>query len=98
MPHGSPLQLLLFVRANAARSVDAIRSVRKACDADLTREKSLQVVDVFREPELAMKYRVIATPTLLSLNLDGKSELRLVGDVSEGRVRDYFVAEAAYGV
>ena len=96
MPHGSPLQLLLFVRANAARSVDAIRSVRKACDADLTREKSLHVVDVFREPELAMKYRVIATPTLLSL--DGNSQLRLVGDVSEGRVRDYFVAEAAYGV
>ena len=96
MPHGSPLQLLLFVRANAARSVDAIRSVRKACDADVTRAKSLHVVDVFREPELAMKYRVIATPTLLSL--DGKSELRLVGDVSEGRVRDYFVAEAAYGV
>ena len=41
-----------------------------------------------------MKYRVIATPTLLSL--DGKSELRLVGNVSEGLVRDYFAAEA-YG-
>jgi len=94
MPGSSPLRLLLFVRANAARSVDAIHSVRKACDADLTREKSLHVVDVFREPELAMKYRVIATPTLLGL--DGKSELRLVGDVSEGRLRDYFAREA-YG-
>lgn len=96
MPESSPLRLLLFVRANAARSVDAIQSVRKACDAELARANSLQVVDVFREPELAMKYRVIATPTLLSL--DGTSALRLVGDVSEGRVRDYFVAEAAYGV
>jgi circadian clock protein KaiB len=95
MPHTSPLRLLLFVRANAARSVDAIRSVRKACDADLTRQRSLQVVDVFREPELAMKYRVIATPTLVSL--DNKSGLRLVGNVSEGQVKDYFAAEA-YGV
>jgi circadian clock protein KaiB len=94
MPDSSPLRLLLFVRANAARSVDAIHSVRKACDGDITREKNLQVVDVFREPELAMKHRVIALPTLVSL--DGKSELRLVGNVSEGRVRDYFASEA-YG-
>ena len=95
MPDSPPIRLLLFVRANAARSVDAIRSVRRACDADLTRATSLHVVDVFREPELAMKYRVIATPTLVSL--DGKSELRLVGNVSENLVNDYFAAEA-YGV
>lgn len=94
MPNSPPLRLLLFVRANAARSVDAIHSVRRACDAHLTVEKSLRVVDVFREPELAMKYRVIAAPTLLGL--DGQSELRLVGNVSEGRVSAYFASEA-YG-
>lgn len=88
----SQIRLLLFVRANAARTVDAIRSVRRACDADLSGTMSLHVVDVYRNPELAMKHRVIATPTLVSL--DSKSERRLVGTFSEGQVRDYFAAEA----
>ena len=91
---------LLFVRGNSARSVDAIRAVRRACDTEGARRHSFTVVDVFNQPNLAEKYRVIATPTLLTLG--GASERRLVGNLSEQLLRHHFagerpVAESGYG-
>jgi len=79
------LSFLLFVRGNGARSLDAIRAVRKACAAAVA-APSLQVIDVFTEPKMAAKYRVIATPTLLTVG--GSSERRLVGSMSEENVRE----------
>jgi circadian clock protein KaiB len=83
-----PLDLLLFVRGCGARSLDAIRAVRRACDAPGGAPHSLRIVDVFNEPALVEKYRVIATPTLVTL--DGSHERRLVGDVSEQSLRAHF--------
>jgi circadian clock protein KaiB len=88
MPMGAEaLDLLLFVRGNGARAVDAIRSVRKVCNATGGGPHSLRVIDVFNQPELVAKYRVIATPTLVTL---GVHERRLVGDMSEQNVIDHF--------
>lgn len=86
------LDLLLFVRGNGARAVDAIVAVRKACEGRLGGPHSLRVIDVFNQPELASKYRVIATPTLISSR--GRRERRLVGHMSEQNVRAHFESEA----
>jgi circadian clock protein KaiB len=83
-----PLDLLLFVRGCGARSLDAIRAVRRACDASDAAPHSLRIIDVFNEPGLVEKYRVIATPTLVTLG--GSHERRLVGNVSEQGVRAHF--------
>jgi circadian clock protein KaiB len=83
------LSFLLFVRGTGARSLDAIRTVRRACAANVAANAaapSLTVIDVFTEPKMAEKYRVIATPTLLTVG--GSSERRLVGSMSEENVRD----------
>jgi circadian clock protein KaiB len=85
------LNLLLFVRGNGARAVDAIRAVRKACDATDGGPHSLRVIDVFNQPDLVEKYRVIATPTLLTLGR--RHERRLVGHMTEQNLRDHFASE-----
>jgi circadian clock protein KaiB len=88
MDGAEALDLLLFVRGNGTRAMDAIRSVRKVCNATGGGPHSLQVIDVFNQPELVAKYRVIATPTLVTLG--GLHERRLVGDMSEQNVIDHF--------
>src|SRR5690606_14427966 len=85
-----PRQLLLFVRGDGARSVEAIRAVRRVCSAAGGR-RSLEVIDVFNEPALVEKYRVVATPTLVTLG--GVRERRLVGIISEQNVQDHFAAD-----
>lgn len=76
------------MRGCGARSLDAIRAVRRACDASGSAPHSLRIIDVFNEPALVEKYRVIATPTLVTLG--GSYERRLVGNVSEQGVRAHF--------
>jgi hypothetical protein len=86
--HGAEALNLLFVRGNGARAMDAIRTVRKACDAAGGTPNSLRVIDVFNQLDLVEKYRVIATPTLLTLG--GVFERRLVGDMSEQSLINHF--------
>lgn len=83
-----PLELLLFVQGCGARSLDAIRAVRRVCDAVGGAPLSLRIIDVFNEPALVAKYRVVATPTLVTLG--GSHERRLVGELSELSVRAHF--------
>ena len=82
------LSLFLFVRGCGARSVEAIRAVRMVCAAT-DAPHSLRIIDVFNEPGLVEKYRVIATPTLVTV--DGNQERRLVGNLSEQNLRDHLV-------
>lgn len=83
-------RLLLFVRGQARPSQAAIRAVRRACSG--AKAPKLTVLDVFNEPAMVEKYRVIATPTLVAI--EGAVEWRLVGEVSEQSVRDRFGSEA----
>ena len=81
------LNLFLFVRGCGARSLDAIRAVRKVCVASDALH-ALRIIDVFNEPGLVAKYRVVATPTLVTI--DGDQERRLVGNLSEQNLLDHF--------
>ena len=78
---------LLFVRGQGARSLEAIRAVRKASTEAPGGPHSLRVIDVFREPGLAEKYRVVATPTLVTRRAG--AEARLVGNVSDESLRQH---------
>lgn len=90
MPALDPLRLLLFVKGNALRSASAIQAVRHACNAQQVMAHELRVVDIAHEPALAAQYRIVATPTLVSVGRD--FERRLVGNVSEQLVLDCFQA------
>jgi circadian clock protein KaiB len=76
---------LLFIRGQGARSLEALRAVRKASASAPGGPLAVLVIDVFREPSLAQEHGVVATPTLLTRHAGG--EARLVGDVCDETVR-----------
>jgi len=91
MLQGDPFALMLFVRGNTARSASTIHRVKGACGAHPDGPEALRIVDVFQEPRLVQKYRVVATPTLVTVGRRG--ERRFVGDVSERHVQECFAGE-----
>lgn len=63
-PQGRYL-LRLFVAGATDRSRQAILHVRKLCETELNRGGTLEVIDIFQQPELARAHQIVATPTLI---------------------------------
>ncbi len=57
--------LRLYVAGATERSRRAILRARQLCEADLTGNFELEVIDVYQQPSLARKGQIIATPTLV---------------------------------
>lgn len=65
-PPGEIVYILrLCVSGMSPRSQDAIRNVRAICDGHLPGRYSLEVIDIYQQPELAARHDVVATPTLI---------------------------------
>ena len=72
--------LRLFVTGTTPRSTRAIANLRQVCEQHLPGRYELEVVDVYQQPELASRERLVAVPTLVKrLPLPLR---RLVGDLS----------------
>lgn len=72
--------LRLYITGMTQRSTQAIARIKAVCEEHLKGRYSLEVVDIYRNPELAEGEQIIAAPTLikaLPLPLG-----RLVGDLS----------------
>lgn len=74
-------RLRLFIAGNTTRSRRAIENLRAFCIAHLGSRFSLEVVDIYQQPELAGQSQVIAAPTLL--RMEPLPERRIVGDLSQ---------------
>jgi circadian clock protein KaiB len=57
--------LRLFVAGATARSRQAVLRVRQLCAAELKDGCTLEVIDIYQQPELARKNQIVATPTLI---------------------------------
>jgi circadian clock protein KaiB len=57
--------LKLFIAGMSARSVAAIRSIKRICDQHLGKDYHLEIVDLYRDPAQAEKEQIIALPTLV---------------------------------
>jgi circadian clock protein KaiB len=72
--------LRLFVTGQTPRSAASIRNLREVCDEYLEGRFELEVIDLYRRPDLAREGQVVAAPTLIKrLPLPLR---RLVGDLS----------------
>jgi circadian clock protein KaiB len=71
-------RLRLFVTGGTARAARAVVRVRTLCDRHLGQSYDLDVVDVLDRPDLAERYRVVATPTLVRDH--PAPQRRVVGD------------------
>lgn len=72
--------LRLYVAGSTTRSVAAITNLKKICEEQLAGRYTLEVIDLYQQPELAAGHQIIAIPTLIK-------ELppplrRIIGDLS----------------
>ncbi len=72
--------LALYVTGATARSLRAIANVKAICEEYLKGRYDLEVVDIYRRPELASRDQIVAVPTLVK-KLPVPLRL-LVGDLS----------------
>jgi len=72
--------LKLYVTGATARSLRAIANLKAVCEQYLKGRYHLEVVDVYRRPELLRKDQIVAVPTLIK-KLPVPLRL-LVGDLS----------------
>lgn len=73
--------LRLFVTGATPGCSRAIASIKMFCDRFLKGRYSLEVIDVYQQPELADQQRILATPTLVRMH--PLPFRRLVGNLSD---------------
>ena len=57
--------LRLFVAGATARSHQAVLHVRELCAEELQDNCTLEVIDIYQQPEMARAHQIVATPTLI---------------------------------
>lgn len=57
--------LRLFVAGATSRSRQAVLRVRQVCETELKDHCTLEVIDIYQQPNLARDNQIVATPTLL---------------------------------
>lgn len=72
--------LRLYVAGMSARSQRAVLRARALCEAELTGNFELEVIDVYQQPILARDGHILATPTLVREY--PRPIRRLIGDLS----------------
>jgi circadian clock protein KaiB len=73
--------LRLFVTGSTPQSARAILNLRKVCDERLGGRYDLEVIDIYQQPELAIREQIVAVPTLIkALPLPLR---KLIGNLSD---------------
>ena len=73
--------LRLYVTGMTPRSARAISSIRTICQERLLGRYDLQVIDIYKHPQLTREEQIVAAPTLIKqLPLPLR---RMVGDLSD---------------
>ena len=72
--------LRLYVTGSTPRSLKAIHNLKRFCDEHLGDDYDLQVIDIYKDPDVARKEQIIAAPTLIK-RLPAPLR-RFVGDLS----------------
>jgi circadian clock protein KaiB len=81
MSRSAQFKFRLFVAGNAVNSAQALANLSALCRTYLPDRHHIQVVDVFREPKLALAEGIVMTPTLI--RLAPSPAVRIVGTLSQ---------------
>jgi circadian clock protein KaiB len=72
--------LRLYITGTSPQSVKSIANIKKICEEHLKGRYELEVIDLYQQPEMAIKEQIIAAPTLIrKLPLPLR---RIIGDLS----------------
>ena len=75
------VQLVLFITGSSPRAEEAVNQLKEACQEALNDKFELEIIDVLQTPDIAEKFKVLATPTVVK-KLPSPAK-RLVGDLSD---------------
>jgi circadian clock protein KaiB len=73
-------QFILYVAGTTPQSTRAIVNTRKICEEHLAGRYDLEIIDLGKQPHLAMEAQIIAAPTLLRKS--PAPVRRFIGDMS----------------
>jgi circadian clock protein KaiB len=57
--------LRLYVTGRTENSIRAIQNIREICETHLAGRYSLEIIDIYQQPELAREAQIVAAPTLI---------------------------------
>jgi len=69
----------LFIAGMNSGSFRAIENVREICDAYLSNDYELEVIDIYQQRQLLKDMNIIAVPTLV--RIIPEPEVRIIGDM-----------------
>jgi circadian clock protein KaiB len=75
------LVLQLYVSGMSPKSMEAIENIKKLCDEHLQDTFELEIVDIYKHPEVAAEQHIVFSPSLIKqLPLPKKT---LIGNLSD---------------
>ena len=75
------LVLQLYVSGMSPKSMEAIENIKKLCDEHLNETFELEIVDIYKHPEVAAEQHIVFSPSLIKhLPLPKKT---LIGNLSD---------------
>jgi circadian clock protein KaiB len=77
------LVLQLYVSGMSPKSMEAIKNIKRLCDEYLKDAFELEIIDIYKKPELAAEQHIIFSPSLIKqLPLPKKT---LIGTLADTR-------------
>ena len=61
------LTLQLYVSGMSPKSLEAIRNLKRICDEHLKDAFELEVIDIYKNPELASAHSIVFSPSLVKI-------------------------------
>jgi|ERR1043165_390671 circadian clock protein KaiB len=62
------LQLQLYVAGMSAKSMTAIKNIKTLCSKYLANNYELEIIDIYKNPEVASRQQIIFSPSLIKLS------------------------------
>jgi len=72
--------LCLYVSGSTLKSARAVVNIKRICEECLKNRYTLEVIDIYQQPDLARRDQIVAVPTLIKRR--PLPPRRLVGDLS----------------
>lgn len=69
------ISLLLFISGQTPESWSAIADVVYLCEYQLAKQCYLTIIDVVEQSELAAKYGILVTPTLMRIDVSPRRQI-----------------------
>jgi circadian clock protein KaiB len=78
------LVLQLFVSGMSLKSMEAIENIKQLCDEHLQGAIDLEIIDLYKNPELAIEQQIVFSPSLIKqLPLPRKTLIGTFGDTEK---------------